>query len=80
MSVGGECNEQDDLQARRGTEQKAHDVSKENHSFLSPADLDLPFKLLPPPTTLDNLLFLSGGELRRRWTRVAQKERSSEQV
>lgn len=78
MSIGGKCKEQDALQGRRGTEQKAQDVSKENHSFLPLADLDLPFKLRPPPTTLDNLLFLSGGKLRRRWTRVAQKERSEQ--
>ena len=78
FQFGGKCKEQDALQARRKTEQKTHDVSKENHSFLPPADLDLPFKLRPPPTTLDNLLFLSGGELRRRWTRMAQER--SEQV
>ena len=78
VSIGGKCKEQDALQGRRGTEQKAQDVSKENHSFLPLADLDLPFKLRPPPTTLDNLLFLSGGKLRRRWTRVAQKERSEQ--
>ena len=49
VSVGGKCKEQDSLQAPRKTEQKAHDVSKENHSFLPLADLDLPFKLRPPP-------------------------------
>ena len=46
-------------------------------SFLS-LTLIYPLSYAPPATTLDNLLFLSGGELRRRWTRVAQKERSEQ--
>lgn len=78
VSVGGKCKEQDSLQAPRKTEQKAHDVSKENHSFLPLADLDLPFKLRPPSHHLRQFVVPLWGELRRRWTRVAQKQRSEQ--
>lgn len=77
MSVGGKCKNRTLFRAG-GEQNRRHTMFSESHSpFLPLADLDLPFKLRPPPTTLDNLLFLSGGELRKEMDRVAQEREAS---
>lgn len=73
MSVSGNYKERDALQARKGAEQNAYKISKENVSFLS---LTFIYSLShPSPTTLSNVLLFSEVKSRRRLTQVAWQVR-----